>query len=241
MTTMNTLHYFFDMYTEHKAAESNASIQRLDAFARAYFPILEQSRKHMQINAPRFNIFEILGVSHYEVSTHSALLRELLDPSGTHGQGNLFFRLFLEHLSTKGIIRSSDMPSFTNDVYDDYICKVEQVISSGRIDIVIERRERGRDFCIYIENKIYAMDQERQLERYWDELQQHEAPDDRKKLIYLTISGHDPEHCRLQKLEVICLSYRKDIKEWLCRCKEQVLSEKIRHTLDQYLIAISTL
>ncbi len=241
MMTMDSLHYFFDMYAEHKAAESNASIQKLDAFTRAYTPILEQSRKHTQINAPHFNIFKVLGISHYEVTTHSALLRELLDPSGTHGQGNLFFKLFLEHLSTKGHIDSSDISSFTYDVYDDYTCITEQVISSGRVDIVIERRERGRDFCIYIENKIYAMDQDRQLERCRDELQQHEAPDHRKKLIYLTISGNDPENCTLEKSEIICLSYRKDIKTWLNRCYEQILSEKIKHTIDQYLLAIATI
>lgn len=239
--TMASLQYFFDLYTEHKATESNASIRRLDAFVRAYTPILEQSRKHKQINAPDFNIFQVLGVSHYEVTTHSALLRELLDPSGTHGQGNLFFKLFLEHLSTKDVIDSSDIPFFTSDVYDDFTCITEQVTASGRLDIVIERRERGRDFCIYIENKIYAMDQDRQLERYRDELQQHEAPDHRKKLIYLTITGHDPEDCALEKSEIICLSYRKDIKAWLNLCYEQVLSEKIKHIIDQYLMAIDTL
>ena len=241
MVTIDSLHYFFYMYAEHKAEESNASIQRLDVFTREYTPILEQSRKHTRVNAPHFNIFQVLGVSYYEVTTHSALLRELLDPFGTHGQGNLFFKLFLEHLSTKGIINFSDIPSFTNDVYDDYTCITEQVISSGRVDIVIERRERGRDFCIYIENKIYAMDQYRQLERYWEELQQHEAPNHRKKLIYLTILGHDPEDCTLEKTEIICLSYRKDIKAWLNRCYEQILSERIKHTIDQYLLAISTI
>jgi PD-(D/E)XK nuclease superfamily len=42
-----------------------------------------------------FNVFEVTRRSGFEVTTHSALLCDLLDPRGTHGQGGAFLRAFL--------------------------------------------------------------------------------------------------------------------------------------------------
>jgi PD-(D/E)XK nuclease superfamily len=44
--------------------------------------------------APRFNLFQLLRVTRNERWTHSAFLRELLDPEGCHGQGHLFLETF---------------------------------------------------------------------------------------------------------------------------------------------------
>ena len=41
-----------------------------------------------------FNIFEILKAEHYEVTTHSAILAELLNPKGAHGCNDLFLKSF---------------------------------------------------------------------------------------------------------------------------------------------------
>ena len=42
-----------------------------------------------------FNVFAVTRRSGFEVTTHSALLCDLLDPRGTHGQGGAFLDVFL--------------------------------------------------------------------------------------------------------------------------------------------------
>src|SRR5665213_375123 len=48
-----------------------------------------------RVTGEHFNIFQILGIGHREVTTHSPILAELLNPKGSHGQGSAFLRLFL--------------------------------------------------------------------------------------------------------------------------------------------------
>lgn len=49
--------------------------------------------------ASAFNIFQVLGRIYDEVGTHSALLANLLNPQGSHGQGTLFLERFLRRHS----------------------------------------------------------------------------------------------------------------------------------------------
>src|SRR5690242_6995373 len=51
--------------------------------------------------SPHFNLFQITRRAHYEVTTHSALLGELLNPLGNHDQGGLFLSSFLELIASK--------------------------------------------------------------------------------------------------------------------------------------------
>src|SRR5437868_10938799 len=55
-------------------------------------------------NAPNFNLFQILEVEGMEVSTHSAFLAHLLNPTETHGQGDLFLRQFLLELGHQELV-----------------------------------------------------------------------------------------------------------------------------------------
>ena len=53
--------------------------------------LYEQQLGSRADQAPNFNLFEILELEGKEVSTHSAFLAHLLDPTETHAQGNLFY------------------------------------------------------------------------------------------------------------------------------------------------------
>src|SRR5437660_12720896 len=55
-----------------------------------------------QATGEQFNIFQILRVGHLEVTTHSPILAELLNPKGRHGQGAAFLRLFLARFKIGG-------------------------------------------------------------------------------------------------------------------------------------------
>ncbi len=97
-----------------------------------------------------FNIFSVLGVGEKELS-HSKIIAELLNPKGAHGQGDIFLKLFLESIEITD--------------FNIVNAKVRTEVSyyNGRLDIIIEN---GKQQTIFIENKIWATDQPKQLSRY---------------------------------------------------------------------------
>ena len=68
-------------------AQLAIGLQTLEKLGRA----LERQQAH------RFNLFQLLGIARNERRTHSAFLRELLDPEGCHGQGHLFLETFFAY------------------------------------------------------------------------------------------------------------------------------------------------
>ena len=172
-----------------------------------------------------FNVFKILGVEALEVRTHSAFLRELLDTKGSHGMGSVFLKLFLNYL------RISDFDAESATIRtEEYIGRVNETYTcGGRIDLVIEDKNHRH---IFIENKIYAGDQENQLLRY----HQH---DPKAALIYLTLDGKEPS--KFSKgdkpdIPLIKLAYANEILQWLKDCrKEAVTHPVVREALTQYI------
>ena len=213
-----------------------------------YSQMLSEYRNENTVMAKDFNIFHILGVAHYEVSTHSSFLRELLDSNGTHGQGNLFFIEFLSMLAAKGVIPRDDIKSYSTKTFDDYVCEAERSVDTGRVDIIVEQLAGDAPFCIIIENKVWAEDQEKQIERYWQELVgKKNIPINRKKILYLSPDGHLPSEWSIDKttryeLEnkgiLHCISYKKDIRQWLENVLPKVESDKVKHSLIQYIDAL---
>ena len=178
-------------------------------------------------NGENFNVFKLLGMETDEVRTHSAILADLLDPRGSHGQGVAFARLF----------------SPLSDLSDDELksARVGAEVAVGgdsRLDILIETNQ----WCIVIENKIYAADQERQLERY------HEFASSRNKkfaVYYLTLGGDPPSKWSLGGLaeeRVTPISYREVVHDWLEACiKEVALVPHVREILNQYRVVVAKL
>ena len=171
----------------------------------------------------RFNIFTILDREPDEMKTHSAIIADLLNPDGLHGQGEVFARLFLDRLDIKA---HGDLRRARARAESD-------AGEHGRIDILLEMDE----LCIVIENKIYANDQPKQLERYHRYVNSR-SMNDRVELLYLTLHGSEPDsyslgYLRLQ--DIRCVSYESDIIEWLGACiKEAARIPQIRELLIQY-------
>lgn len=156
----------------------------------------------------RFNVFRILGLSSNEVRTHSAFIAELLNPVGSHGQGSLYLRLFIDVV---GISTSEFDSSSARVAVEVNIGQIDALnLTGGRIDIRL-RDASGNN--IFIENKVYASDVENQLLRY------HNF-DKQAKLLYLTLFGSPPGALSKGKCDfhVECISYRDAILEWLNLC-----------------------
>ena len=182
-----------------------------------------------------FNVFDILGIGHYEVKTHSPMLGELLNPKGRHGQGAIFLRLFRELILDNFGVTDFDVESKTVKLDLEYPIGPVTKDSGGRIDIVVQD---GKGSAIFIENKIYAEDQPNQLMRY----RKH---DPKAHLFYLTLRGENPSglsEAELKDIKCKCISYGCHIRDWLNACrKEAVCLPHVRETISQYVHLIEKL
>ena len=182
------------------------------------------------VTGEHFNVFSILGVEADEVRTHSAFLADLLNPQGSHRQGAVFLKLFLE----LKVVKNSEHGEYKNP--ETFQVTKEGSTDRGRIDILLEKR----DACIVIENKIYADDQDAQMERYYDYATSKRLSEEQIKLVYLTLDGSPPSKGSLGKLpeeRVKCLSYSEDIINWLEECmklQEVQRISSIREIVFQY-------
>jgi hypothetical protein len=168
----------------------------------------------------RFNVFSLLRSEDDEVHLHSRFLAELLDPDGDHCQDDKLLSAFLQRVGIEGF-RTEDI-SVRREYRD--------------IDVLVT----NEDQAIVIENKIYAHDQERQLERYYDAMCREGFED--VFTVYLTLDGSSPSRYSLGGLPdrigddgVTLISYRDDVREWLDDCIATTCRHPVlRETLIQY-------
>jgi hypothetical protein len=186
------LKFLFAAWSELRGSHDLARLKRFcSEFANLSRCIsgLEQKRQSRNLKiAEHWNPFQIIRVGYLETKLHTPFLRALLDCNGGHGQDTLFFKRFLEQLAgVPGGPKHGDISSYVSDRFQsDYVCR-EEVLDreSGRMDLVIERRFGPKAFCIIIENKIGALEQANQLQRYSSYLEKHPASKDRRFLVYL--------------------------------------------------------
>ncbi|MDY0388466.1 MAG: PD-(D/E)XK nuclease family protein [Methanolobus sp.] len=210
------------------------------------------SEKYEEISllkGENFNLFDILDRRTDEVKTHSAMIAELLNPKGSHGLGDEFLKLFLNYLTTN-VLESHNRiaiqdTSSTSVFSEYYIGEInEDKTEGGRIDTYLSNKH----FNICIENKIFADDQDFQLIRYKNFLDNKTG----KWLFYLTLEGDEPskKSTMNDKQEVVlkrntdyhCISYREDIIKWLQECLKSSVSYPIlRESINQYIILIKSL
>ena len=210
-------------------------VQRVESALKKIRQLKEDDEKAAKDTGKNFNVFSVLGVERKEVR-HSAFLKDLLDPKGTHSQG----AVFLEHFLNLEPLRLAD--SFGYGKLDDFQVRTEAATNAndGRMDILLKKD----DAYIIIENKIDAEDQTDQLSRYYRNAKKRGFEGEQIKLIYLTLDGKPPSEKSLssrygQKLlnedRVIYMSYESHIIKWLKDCLKEVGGiARIREVLLQY-------
>ena len=208
---------------------------------------IKEQRKEKFERGENYNIFYDLGFMSDEVHLHSMFLANLLNPKGSHGQRGKFLEAFLKMLQKSFPAISADR--LVLDTANASV-EVEKYIGrqtdneGGRIDIYLTDGKHS----IIIENKIYAVDQHHQMLRYWNYGMSQKVNDTEKSfvLIYLTLDGCSPSKDSLgeylKENDIVCLSYKSDIRGWLDRCVE--LSSRtplVRETINQYISTIDIL
>ena len=111
----------------------------------------------------RFNIFEALGVVNAELR-HSSFLAFLLNPTESHGLGDLILkRLLQETLQANPEITS--LTPIEVHVSDFSDCEVQ--IETDNIDILL--KFPSKQFIVIIENKVNSDQHDDQLNRYYEQ------------------------------------------------------------------------
>ncbi len=191
--------------------------------------ILKKYENHAALTGENFNIFRLLNVQYDEVRTHSAILSDLLNPKGSHGQGSIFLEKFVTQFDI------TDFDFKTAKCEKEKSLGAKTLETGGRIDIYIEDAKKNK---ILIENKIYAPEQENQVLRYTKVENAH--------VFYLTLEGDEPSNYSKRDLknteDFQSISYRDDIIKWLELCKKEAVNHPIlRETITQYINLIKIL
>ena len=199
-----------------------------------------------RIAATRFSVF---GYFRERETDLSRIFADLLNPSGIHGQGDSFLRLFVAELTRQGSKWSNKLGGVLHNVSLDG-CKTHLEFPTekeGRIDIVLEIPYEGKDdVWIGIENKPWAVDQEGQISHYLDTL----LKKSRKNawMLYFSGDGTEPSEDAWKgsddkKKRTLCLTvpYRQNsdehpsLENWLQQCWEQCEAERVRWFLKDLL------
>lgn len=180
---------------------------------------MQESQAKRAASGEAFNLFTITKTERVEVSTHSAMLAEILNPRGLHGKGPLFLGLFLSHLGIEHDPRLAEARVRKEETF---------AAVQGRVDIVIHLQSR----IILIENKVDAEDGDEQLKRY---AYVGQASGKHWDLLYLTLLGTKADESSCRGVAYRRVSYRGHILDWLEQCVAAAAdTPALQHALIQY-------
>jgi len=176
--------------------------------------------------APRFNVLRYMGEN-----AVTEILRDLLDPSGDHGQGPAFLQRFLALPA-----RSMTVPV---EALKGATVRTQVSTDKGRaLDLVIKLSgdTYSGDTYYGLENKIGAAEQPDQVKDYIEFVAKQ--PPDEWRFLFLTPSGNPPttgpknQDALIDSGHLACLSYKEDVSKWLRSCAGDCSAERVRSFLN---------
>lgn len=155
----------------------------MDEDVRELLESAEFRQYHQERQAPRFNVFDVLRYSEYEIR-HSNVLAWLLTPGETHGLGDKFLRRFLESLDPR--------PGSLKADFGTEPVKVESVkreFHFADVAVFLDDEERT---LLAIENKVVGLHDEAidQTRKHVERLRK-ECPGRAIHGVLLTASGQE--------------------------------------------------
>lgn len=212
-----------------------SEIEQIESLLDNTSRIVKHQEEIKILRGENFNIFSILKMESKENGTHSAIIGELLNPHGSHYFKTIFLEHFLRTIDYHGKLETKT----ANLVLEKHIgTKNNDSKSGGRIDIYIYDAKGN---TVSIENKIYANDQENQIERYIN----HNKS--KNTVYYLTLNGIEASEKSKSEsiregIDYFCISYKNTIIEWLEYCLKDAVEQPIlRESIKQYILLIKKL
>ncbi len=166
-----------------------------------------------------FNVFSVLRSANDEVNLHSRFLHALLDHQKSHDAPR------------------ENLRSFLNSVYKNKdsvprICPVNSKVEREKDNVDILIHDHRSKQSVVIENKIWAADQHKQLQKYAFEQKKRGY---KPYLLYLTPHGRAASEHSAGDLCYKRISYKKHIRKWLISCQKRAYDEPaLRESIVQY-------
>lgn len=191
----------------------NESYERFFSEVSAYLS-KEKERKKIDND---YNPLLAIRSQNDEVRLHSRIIHSLLDTRGSHYQGSLFLEPFLKML---------DFKDFALDLHRAFVMREYKYI-----DLYISDNDKH----IIVENKIYAGDGDKQIERYIDSLIKDGADCENIAVVYLSVESqkispyslgkwkNDKGYlvCGNQKIRYKNITYSDEILSWIESCQSK--------------------
>ena len=192
---------------------------------------IENSRRN-ESDRSDYNIFLALHKNSDEVK-HTRFIHSLLDPNGYHYLGNEFLRKFLE---------ACDIDDF--DISSVEVNKEEGNQEYGYMDLCIKNGKK----CIIIENKIYAKDQNSQMERYIDYIC-NECDCEHRNILFMYLSldresvsdNSKGAYKNSKKIAVKYIYYSGEIINWLKNCLKSKITASLKFSIERYIDVINSI
>ena len=238
--TPEPLQSLFDGLAAKLAAEQEAEkepARQHEAGLHAFFAGLAPAvsvavaaqRRLDRVAATRFSVFHYFKENENLVS---GIFADLLRPEGSHGQGTVFLRLFLEEIDRGG---KDSIRSF-GDYGDLGRCSVytEYPTNEGRrVDIVLKLANKW----IGVENKPWAGEQPDQLQHYLEFLQ--EWKDEQASVLYLSGDGA-PAKTIKDEDHYLTMPYGRtkngpSVAHWVTECHARCEADNVRSFLKDLL------
>ena len=167
-----------------------------------------QREKNELYDSNRFNPFQFLRTDEMGLSK---ILAFLLDPTETHGQGDLFLNSFLKFINKHQFLAYQKVNIYLEKITKEENDEItnETTNKNGRHDIFIEGiLDNKRSWVISIENKLQgAIDQPKQMHTYAKDLKNYVS--DSYFLIYLPIFSNNPPEKSISEDEWVELMSNK--------------------------------
>lgn len=175
-----------------------------------------------------FNPFVDTNLAKSEVR-HLNFVTNLINPNGSHMQGNMFLKVFIDELlAFKHLQKNIHLKNFCD--INNIKIQTEYNVGNGRIDMWLENDE----FIIAIEGKTETEDHYGQLKKYDTFLQQQNKP---YKLFYLTKFADAPKFDAPDSVELI--GFHDTILPFVQNIlRIENLSEKIHFVVTEYKEAL---
>ena len=193
-------------------------------------PRLETARKldeeMNRVFAHRFNVLDYMRTDELGLSR---IIADLFNPKASHGQGTFFLKSFLTRLINESNCTVDE--KWLGFEKEHVRVHVEKMIKdSRRIDIYVTIERKSDSYCLAIENKPYADDQERQVADYLNHLDGN-YNNENFLLIYLPSKGQFPSEFSLPRNEYKCWTNRFKVmayhNEWELVESESTKSDDI--------------
>lgn len=181
------------------------------------------------------DIMSILRVSHKELQ-HSNFLAWIFNPKESHLMGNYFVKEFMRICVTRGEYLNM---SQLKDIYSKSdLSDLEIKREHEHIDIFM--LSESDEFCLVIENKIFARERNGQLNKYRNYVED-EYPNNCKIYVYLSL--FEQEITKIESEYYIQLTYRhiKEILVSVFENKNIFVPNNTKDILNQYLKNLNSL